>query len=139
MGYWGVKSYENDLADEALDAAFEQVHGEIYDELMDDRNPLTFEQVQAKLATPNTLTAAIAALRETLEPPDLPIDAWDEETRLALAGIVVRHAELGVPVPDDWRSLTIDWLENEEIDWDEETLRGLRRKKEIALLKKSSS
>ena len=139
MGYWGVKSYENDLADEALDAGFDHVHGEAYDDLMDDRNPLTFEQVQAKLATPNTLTAAIDALRETVEPPDLPHDAWDEETRLAFAGIVVRHAELGVPVPDDWRSLAIDWLESEEIDWDEETLRGLRRKKEIAMLKKSSS
>jgi len=46
MGYWGVKSYENDDADDALDAGFEEVHGGLYEELMDDRNPLSFEQVQ---------------------------------------------------------------------------------------------
>ncbi len=27
VGHWGVKSYEIDEADEALDSAFEQVHG----------------------------------------------------------------------------------------------------------------
>jgi len=137
MGYWGVKSYENDLADEALDAGFDRVHGEIYDELMDDRNPLTFEQVQAKLANAETLATAIAAVRESAEQeqPDAPPESWDEETRLALAGVVVRHAELGVPIPDEWKSRAIEWLENEEIEWDEATVRGLRRQKEIALLR----
>ena len=47
MDYWGVKSYENDDAGDALDAGFAQVHGELYEELMDDRNALSFEQVQA--------------------------------------------------------------------------------------------
>ena len=62
--HWGVKSYENDDADDALDAGFDRVHGELYDELMDDRNPLTYEQVQQKLADARTLEASIEALRE---------------------------------------------------------------------------
>jgi hypothetical protein len=139
MGHWGVKSYENDRADEALDAGFDRVHGDGYDELMDDRNPLTFEQVQAKLANPETLAAAIAAVRESAEPADSSPEDWDEETRLALAGVVVRHAELSVPIPDEWRSRAIDWLENEELEWDEATIRGLRRQKEIALLRRSQA
>ena len=40
MGHWGVKSYENDDTDDALDGGFEEVHGDLYEELMDDRNPL---------------------------------------------------------------------------------------------------
>ena len=101
MDYWGVKSYENDDAGDALDAGFDRVHGELYEELMDDRNPLSFEQVQARLASPQTLEAAIAALQESLALEDPP-EKWDEMARLALAGIVVRHAELGVPIPDVW-------------------------------------
>ncbi len=42
MGHWGVKSYEHDDAADALDAGFDRVHGAQYEELMDDRNPLTF-------------------------------------------------------------------------------------------------
>ncbi len=61
--------------------------------------------------------------------------AWDEAARLALAGIVVRHAECGVPIPHDLLNLALEWLEHEEIDWDEETKRRLRREKEIALLR----
>ena len=64
MGYWGVKSYENDDADDALDAGFDHVHGTLYEELMDDRNPLSFEQVQKRLADARTLAAAVAALEE---------------------------------------------------------------------------
>ena len=64
MGYWGVKSYENDDADDALDAGFDQVHGALYEELMDDRNPLSFEQVQKRLADGRTLAAAVSALEE---------------------------------------------------------------------------
>ena len=52
MDYWGIKSYENDDAGDALDAGFDRVHGKLYEELMDDRNPLPFEQVQARLAEP---------------------------------------------------------------------------------------
>ena len=89
---------------------------------MDDRNPLSFEQVQQKLADPQTLDASIEAVRETLG-VNGPPETWDELARLALGGVVVRHAELGVPIPEPWRSRAIDWLENEQIDWEEETLR----------------
>jgi hypothetical protein len=136
MGNWGVKSYEHDEAADALDAGFDRVHGAHYEELMDDRNPLSFEQVQQKLADPRTLDASIVALRETLG-VDGPPETWDELARLALVGIVMRHAESGVPIPDPWRSHAIDWLENEQIDWEEETARRLRRRKEVELLKRS--
>jgi DNA-binding transcriptional regulator/RsmH inhibitor MraZ len=133
MGHWGVRSYENDAAADALDAGFDRVHGKLYEELMDDRNPLTFEQVQERLAEPRTLEAAIAALRESLAAPGAP-ETWDEQDRLALAGIVVRHAELNVAIPELWREQAISALEQEEIDWEEATVRGMRRQKEIALL-----
>jgi hypothetical protein len=138
MGYWGVKSYENDDAHDALDAGFERVHGAVYEDLMDDRNPLTLEQVQQRLADGRTLEAAIAALEESVgstlgEDPE----SWDEVDRLALAGVVVRHAELGVAIPDDLRRLAIGWLEHEDIDWDEATKRRLRRDKELALLRRA--
>ena len=138
MGYWGVKSYENDDADDALDAAFEEVHGGLYEELMDDRNPMPFEQVQKRLADGRTLNAAVAVLEEMVGTA-LAGDraAWDEAARLALAGIVVRHAECGVPIPLDLLDLALEWLEHEELDWDEETKRRLRRDKEIALLRRA--
>ena len=106
-----------------------------YEELMDDRNPLSFEQVQQKLADSRTLDASIDALREMLG-VEGPPETWDELARLALVGVVVRHAELGVPIPEPWRCQAIDWLENEQIDWEEETVRRLRRRKEIDLLKR---
>jgi hypothetical protein len=136
MDYWGVKSYENDDAGDALDAGFARVHAALYEELMDDRNPLPFEQVQARLASTETLEAAIAALRESLALRDPP-EEWDEAARLALAGIVVRHAELGVPIPPEWLARAIDWLLNEDIEWEETTARGLRRQKEINLLRRA--
>lgn len=128
MGHWGVRSYENDEAAEAIDGGFERVHGEAYDELMDDRNPLTPEQVHAKLAGPATLAAAVEACREAV---DRPWDEWDEVDRLAFAGVVVLHAELGVAVPDEWRDRAIAWLRDESIEWDEATSRRLRRQQEI--------
>jgi hypothetical protein len=134
MGQWGVKSYENDDAADALDAGFDRVHGARYDELMDDRNPLTYEQVQQRLADPQTLAASIGALREAVGPENAP-ETWEDEARLALAGIVVRHAELKVPIPEEWRQRAIDWLEHEAIDWHEATARTLRRRKEIDLLR----
>ena len=94
----------------ALDAGFDRVHGDLYDELMDDRNPLTFEQVQQRLADARTLEASIAALWDAVGREVAPED-WDDEARLALAGVVVRHAELKVPSPDEWRRRAIDWLE----------------------------
>lgn len=136
MGQWGVRSYEGDEAADALDAAFERVHGSVYEELMDDRNPLTFEQVQQRLAGPETLGAAVAALRESA---GTALDRWDPEQRLAFAGVVVRHAELGVPVLADWLQLAIDWLEHEGIEWEEATARELRRRKELDLLRRLSS
>jgi hypothetical protein len=135
MGCWGVKSYEIDEAADALDAGFDRVHGKLYEDLMDDRNALTFEQVQERLADARTLEAAITALIGTLRLTE-PAESWDEVARLALAGIVVRHAELKVPIFEPWRSRAIDWLEHEVIEWDEATARGLRRKKEIALLRR---
>src|SRR5207248_4870339 len=137
MGHWGVKSYENDDADDALDAGFERVHGQVYEELMDDRNPLSFEQVQKRLADGRTLAAAVAALEESVGATlSDHSTAWHEHevARLALAGVVVRHVELGVAIPADLKQLAIDWLLHEEIDWDEETKRRLRREKEVLLL-----
>ena len=134
MGHWGVKSYEHDEANDALDAGFERVHGARYEELMDDSNPLSFEQVQATLADNRTLLASIESLRDALALDDSPAN-WDELARLALVGIVVRHAELGVPVPEPWGHHAIDWLEHEEIEWEATTARRLRRAKEIALIR----
>lgn len=136
MGHWGVKSYENDEANEALDAGFDRVRGEDYDELMDDRNPLTYEQVQQRLADERTLEASIAALRESVGDEVAPED-WDDEARLAMAGVLVRYAELKVPIPEEWRRRAIDWLEREEIEWHEATARRLRRQKEIDLLRRA--
>jgi hypothetical protein len=138
MDYWGVKSYENDGAADALDAGFDRVHGDLYEELMDDRNPLSFEQVQKRLADPRTLEASIAALKESLALTSPP-DEWDEVARLALTGIIVRHAELKVPISEVWLKLAIDWLEKEELDWEEATTRRLRRQKELNLLRKTPS
>jgi hypothetical protein len=135
MGCWGVKSYEHDDAADALDAGFDRVHGRLYEELMDDRNPLSFEQVQKRLANPQTLEASIAALEDAL-PRRKPPDKWDDVTRLALVGIVVRHAELGVLVPDPWRQRALDWLENEALEWEEAAARAKRRQKEISLLRR---
>ncbi len=135
MGQWGVKSFEGDDAADALDAGFDRVHGAAYDDLMDDRNPLTVEQVHRKLANSETLAEAVGALREELGDD---LDAFDDEGRLAFAGVIVHHAELGVPIPDDWRRLALGWLEGEEIDWEEATARRLRRQKEIALLNRAA-
>jgi len=136
MGHWGVKSYENDEASDALDAGFDRVHGERYDELMDDRNPMTFEQVQQSLADPRTLAASIEALREAVGPEVAP-DDWDDESRLAMVGVIVRYAELKVPLPTEWRDRAIAWLEGEQIDWQEATTRRLRREKEIERLRRA--
>lgn len=135
MGSWGVKSYENDAAAEALDAAFEEVHGLRYAELMDDRDPMTFDQVQETLASPETLYSALGELARFFGSDP---DKWDEETRLAFAGVVVRHAEFGVPIDDVSRDFAIGFLEGEEIEWPEATLRRLRREKEIAMLRATS-
>jgi hypothetical protein len=138
MGHWGVKSYENDEASEALDAGFDRIHGERYEELMDDRNPLTYEQVQQRLADERTLAAAIAALWDAVGREIAP-DDWDDEARLALAGVVVRHAELKVPIPEQWIRRAIDWLDHEEIEWHEATVRRLRRQKEVELLNRAAA
>jgi hypothetical protein len=133
VGHWGVKSFENDDAADALDAGFDRVHGASYEALMDDRNPTPFDQAQRQLAGPETLAASLEALAETV---GAPFEEWDEAERLAYAGVVVRHAEFGVPIPDGVRALALDWLEREEIDWDEATARRLRRDREINLLRK---
>jgi hypothetical protein len=135
MGHWGVKSHENDDAADALDAGFDRVHGAAYEALMDDRNPLSVEQIQRQFASAATLAAALDALGESA---GRPFDDWDEIDRLAYAGVVVLHAEFGVAIPDDCRARALDWLEHEEIDWPEATLRRIRRDKEMALLRKAA-
>jgi hypothetical protein len=138
VGYWGIKSYENDDANDALDAGFEDVHGDLYEELMDDGNPLSVDQIQKRLAEGRTLAAAVAALEEMVGAKLTgPAESWDEAARLGFAGVVVRHAELGVAIPEDLRTLAIDWLEHEDLEWDEETKRHLRREKEISLLRRA--
>ncbi len=131
MGHWGVKSYENDDAGDALDAGFARAHGPAYEDLMDDANPLTPEQVQERLAGPETLAGSLGALAEEL---GTAAEAWEEEARLAYAGVVVRHAELGVPIPPEVRDRALAFLRDEPIDWEEATARRLRRDKEIRLL-----
>ncbi len=134
MGHWGVKSYEIDEADDALDRGFDTVHGSLYEVLMDDRNPLSFEQVQQRLAKPETLDAAIAALKADLGDES----TWDEIGKLAFAGIVVRHAELKVPISRSIKKKAIGFLEKEDLDWEREaTKRQLRREREIALINKA--
>lgn len=133
MGHWGVKSYEMDEAADALEVAFSSVHGNAYEQLMDDRNPLTYEQVQEQLANAETLAEALQALQEELGENS---QSWDEIGRLAYCGVVIRHAELGVAIPKEIRDQAITWLESEAIEWDEATKRGLRRKKEIQILQK---
>jgi hypothetical protein len=133
MDYWGVKSYENDGAADAIDAGMERIHGDAYDQLMDDGNPTSFDDAQKSLASPETLAAAVDALRASVG-SEIPWDDWDETERLALAGVVVRHAEFGVPVPAEWLDRAVAWLEDETIEWDEATVRGLRRQKEIGIL-----
>ncbi|WP_337175274.1 hypothetical protein [Paludisphaera sp.] len=137
MGCWGIKSYDNDDAHEALDRGFERVHGEVYDDLMDDRNPLTLEQVQRKLASPETLAAALDLF---LDEAGSDRGLWDDLDRLGYAGIVVRHAELDVPIPAEAMASAIQFLEAEDMDWGEDaTKRGLRREKELALLRRSAA
>ena len=135
MGHWGVRSYENDDAGDALDAGFARVHGATYEDLMDDANPLTPEQVQQKLAGPDTLAASLEALAEEVGGA---IEDWDEVARLAYAGVVVRHAELGVPIPAEVRARALAFLRDEPIDWEEATARRLRRDKEIRTLESAT-
>ena len=136
MGSWGVRSYENDDADFALDAGFDRVHGPVYEDLMEDDNPLTIDQIHQRLANALTLEAAVSSLCAEV---DRPWDDWDEENQLAFAGIIVRHAELGIAIPTDWRTRAVDWLTTEAIEWDEVTIRKLRREREIELLKRQEA
>ena len=135
MGQWGVKSYEGDEATDAIDAGYQNVHGEVYEDLMDDGNPLTYEDVQAKLANSATLAAALAALESEFTSDHA---TWSEEAKIGFVGVLVRHAELKVPIAAELAQQGIDWLEAEEIDWEEATARKLRKRKEIDLLRASS-
>lgn len=136
MGHWGVRSYENDEAADALDAGFARVHGATYDDLMEDDNPLSPEQVQERLANPETLLAALSALTEAAE--GRPVDDRDEVERLAFTGVVVRHAELGVAIPADVRALALACLKDEPIEWEEATARRLRREAEVRRIESSA-
>lgn len=136
MGYWGIKSYENDLAHDALDAGFDQVHGDRYEALMDDRNPMPYEKVHEELANPETLQKSLAALDEMLEHPALQ---GDEEERLAWVGVVLRHAECKVDVPRSILEEAVKVLESEDLEWPRPTERKLRLEKELALFRKRLS
>jgi hypothetical protein len=134
MGAWGVRSDENDEAADAIDLGFERVHGASYEALMDDRDPTPYEAVLERLASPETLAAALAALAEDLGPPP-DDDPEDDLGRLAYAGVVVRHAECRVPLPEDVRARALRYLESEGIDWEEDRpARDRRRREEIHLL-----
>ncbi|WP_169977017.1 hypothetical protein [Tautonia rosea] len=134
MGHWGVRSYEVDEANDAIDAAMDRVHGGAYDDLMSDRNPMPVEEVHRQLANPETLAAAIDAVEEEF---GTDRDAWDDLARLAFCGVVVLHAERGVPVADDLRNQAAQWLEAEELDWDPQPKRDVRRRREVELLRRS--
>lgn len=135
MGYWGVKSYEDDDADDAIDTGFDRVHGETYEEFMDDRSPLPYEQVLRKLASPRTLEVSLEVLAEQFD--QRPFDEWSDEERISYCGVVVRHAEFDLPIPDEIRDRALQWLEAEDVEWDEEdaAARSARRRQEIATLK----
>ncbi|MFM7316337.1 MAG: hypothetical protein ACKO5E_05270 [bacterium] len=133
MGYWGIKSYENDLAHDALDAGFDRMHGVRYEELMDDHNPLPYEKVHEQLASPETLSASLAALDELVEGPALE---GDGEALLAWVGVVLRHVECRVAVPAETIMRAIDILENEDLEWPRPTERKLRLDKELAAFRK---
>ncbi len=132
-GCWGLKSYENDDAHDALDRGFERVHGAVYDDLMDDGDPTPFDQIQKRLASPETLAAALDLFEYEAGSNR---DRWDDLDRLGYAGIVVRHVELGVAVPDDLKATAAAFLEAENLDWDEPTRRKLRREQELAILRR---
>ena len=133
MGFWGIKSYENYLAHDALDAGFYQVHGKRYEELMDYRNPVPYEKVHEELADLQTLEASLAALQELAA--ELPDDSEDD-VKLAYVGVVVRHAECKLTGSEGHFVKAIELLEQEDLDWPRPTERKLRIEKELALLRK---
>jgi hypothetical protein len=135
MGHWGVRSYEVDEAHDALDAGFAFACGAEYERLMDDRCPLTLEQVQERLASPAVLEAALAAHADGAGTADEA--CWDEVQRLAYAGIVVRFVELKVPIPEEVRERARRYLEEESLEWDAATKRRLRRERELGLLEQA--
>ena len=103
---------------------------------MDDRNPLSFEQVQQKLADSRTLECVDRRLEEMLGIEGRP-RAGTSSRGWRWPGSWCAMPSWASPIPEEWRRLAIDWLENEEIDWEEETIRQLRRRKEIELLKRA--
>ena len=106
---------------------------QLYEELMDDRNPLSFEQVQARLASPQTLEASIAALQESLALETRPKNGMRQRDSPWRASSSATPNSV-LPIPAVWLNRAIDWLENEDLDWEEATARRLRRQKEIRLL-----
>ena len=101
MGHWGVKSYENDDANDALDAGFEQVHGDVYEELMDDRNPLCSTRSRTPGRGEDAGGGGRGPRGDGGDEAHSARGTWDEAARLGFAGVVVRHAELGVADPRD--------------------------------------
>ena len=135
MDYWGVKSYENDDAGDALDAGFARVHGALR-RAHGRPQPSPFRASSSRDLRARKLWTRRSRLCGKRSLYEDPPEEWDETARLALSGIVVRHAELGISVPPDWLNRAIDWLRNEDIEWEEATARRLRRQKEIELLRR---
>ena len=136
MGYWGVRSYEEDDADFALDAGFERVHGAAYLKLMDDRDPTPLEEVQRRLADERTLDAALKALADDFR--GRPLDEYDDDQRISYCGVVVRHVEFGVIPPRAIRDRALRWLEEETVEWDDPAARRRCLTREIGLLRETA-
>ncbi|MCY2933916.1 MAG: hypothetical protein WCJ40_05715 [Planctomycetota bacterium] len=133
MGYWGVKSYENDLTHDALDAGFDKVHEASYEALMDDRNPLPYEKVHEQLANQETLDQSLAALDDMVDGVAYELD---DESKLAWVGVVIRHVECRLDLTKEMLQRAISILENEDMEWPRPTERKMRLEKELALLRK---
>jgi len=136
VGYWGVKSYEEDDADFALDAGFERVHGAVYLQLMDDRDPTPLEEVQRRLADRRTLAAALNALANEFQ--GRPLEEYDDDQRISYCGVVVRHVECGVVPPRAVRDRALRWLQEETVEWDDPAARRRRLAWEIELLRRTA-
>ena len=112
MGYWGVKSYENDDAgDDAStpgSSRFTAPGLRGADGRQQSASPWTGPEA---LADDQTLVGSVKALEEMVVATVDGSQAWDDKGRLALAGVVVRHAELGVAIPEALGLRAIDWLE----------------------------
>ena len=85
------------------------------------------------MANEETLKESLAALDEMVEGVAQELD---DESKLAWAGVVIRHVECRMDLPREMLEATITILENEDLDWPRPTERKIRLEKELALLRK---